>query len=234
MDFKPIKTKKIYEEVIEQIKELISEGTLSPGDRLISERELAVKLGVGRSAVREAFRSLETMGLIEIRPGEGTFIREASPHKLIEPLAMAILMDKRNNYDILEVRKILEVGTAGLAAERRTDEELSKIEAALRQMTVNVKEGLFGDEADLAFHQAIAEAAHNPILIKLWYTIGDSMHQAMKVARQKFFLTIGTPERLIDEHQKIYQAIKAKDSSKASEYMFDHLVKVEKQMAHDI
>lgn len=234
MEFKPIKTKKIYQEVIEQIKELIADGTLHPGDKLISERELAEKLGVGRSAVREAFRSLETMGLIEIRPGEGTFVREASVHKLIEPLAMVMLMEKKHNRDILEVRKIIEVGAAELAAERRTEDELHRIEEALKQMKEDMDKGLSGEETDYRFHKAVAESAHNPLIIRLWHTVGDSMQQAMKVAREKFFNAIGTKERLLDEHRKIYEAIKDKDAAKAAEYMLDHLAKVEREMADDI
>lgn len=234
MEFKPIKTKKIYQEVVEQIRELIAEGTLHPGDKLISERELAEKLGVGRSAVREAFRALETMGLIDIRPGEGTFVRQASAHKLIEPLATVMLMEKKHNRDILEIRKIIEVGAAGLAAERRTEEELIHIGEALDQMEKDAASGASGEDSDYHFHKAVAEAAHNPLIIRLWLTVGDSMQQAMKVARNKFFNAIGTKDRLLEEHRKIYEAIKEKDAAKASEYMLDHLAKVEKEMAEDI
>lgn len=234
MDFKPIKTKKIYQEVVEQIKDLIVAGTLNPGDKLISERELAERLDVGRSAIREAFRSLETMGLIEIRPGEGTFVREASVQKIIEPLAMVMLMEKKHNGDILEIRKIIEVGTAGLAAERRTEEELEQIQLAFEQMAKDVQEGVLGEETDLKFHQAIAEAAHNPLLARLLYTVGDSMQQAMKIARTKFFATIGNHDSLLEGHRNIYEAIKAGDSRKASEAMLNHLIHVENEMAEDI
>ncbi|KUK40451.1 MAG: GntR domain protein, partial [Clostridia bacterium 62_21] len=94
MEFRPIKKKKTYEEIIEQVKRMIAEGVLQPGDRLISERELADKLEVGRSAVREAFRALEAMGVVEVRPGEGTFIREVDVGTIIETLGMVLVLER--------------------------------------------------------------------------------------------------------------------------------------------
>lgn len=85
--FKQVKTKKIYEEVIEQIKKLIIDGKLQPGDKLLSERELAEKLGVSRASVREAFSALEIMGIITIRAGEGSFVRQVSYEGMLEPLS---------------------------------------------------------------------------------------------------------------------------------------------------
>ena len=112
MDVKPIKTKKIYEEIVEQIKELFAQGDLKPGDKLLSEREFAERLQVSRASVREALSALEAMGLIEIKPGEGTFIRQMGVSSIIEPLALLLLMEKDQVFELFELRKILEVEAA--------------------------------------------------------------------------------------------------------------------------
>ncbi|MCL6611775.1 MAG: FadR family transcriptional regulator [Peptococcaceae bacterium] len=228
MDFKPIKTKKIYEEIIEQVKVLIAEGALSPGDRLISERELADKLQVGRSAVREAFRALEAMGIIEIRPGEGTFIREANTLPFMEVLAHLLVTEQNSVRELLELRKILEVESAGLAALRHTAEEIEKMERHLEQMRLDILNGELGEQADMNFHYAIAEATHNSLLLKLMNAIADTMRTGLRQAREKLYRTPGTPERLLREHIEICHQIKKSNVEGARRAMLEHLEKVEK------
>jgi len=138
MEFRPIRPRKIYEEIVEQIKDLMAEGDLKPGDKLLSERELAERLQVSRASVREALRALEMMGFVEIRTGEGTFVREACSDAIIQPLAMFISIERGNFFEIYEVRKIFETAAARLAAERATSDELQKIAEALRQMEENM------------------------------------------------------------------------------------------------
>lgn len=228
MDFKPIKTKKIYEEIIDQVKVLIAEGTLSPGDKLVSERELADKLQVGRSAVREAFRALEAMGIIEIRPGEGTFITEANTYPFMEMLAHLLVTERDSVRELLELRKILEVESAGLAALRHTAEEIKKMEEHLEQMRLDILNGELGEQADMNFHYAIAEATHNSILLKLMNTISDTMRSGLRTAREQLYRTPGTPERLLREHLEICQQIKNTNVEGARKAMLEHLEKVEK------
>jgi len=230
MDFKPIKTKKIYEEIIDQVKVLIAEGSLSPGDRLISERELADKLQVGRSAVREAFRALEAMGIIEIRAGEGTFIREANTQPFIEVLALLLVSQGDSVRELLELRKILEVESAGLAALRHTAEELTSMEEHLEQMHQDLLNGELGEQADMNFHYAIANATHNDLLFKLMNTISDTMRNGLRSAREQLYRTPGTPERLLREHQEICRQIKNTNAEGARKAMLEHLEKVEKSL----
>ena len=90
MDLTPIRTKRLYEEIVEQIRQLISDGKLKPGDKLLAERELADRFQVSRASVREAIRTLEMLGVIDIRPGEGTFIRETEADDIIRPLPALI------------------------------------------------------------------------------------------------------------------------------------------------
>lgn len=227
MEWQPIKTKRIYETIIEQIKNLIASGNLGPGDKLLSERELSEKLRVSRTTVREALCALDMAGLIEVRPGEGAFIRQSNSHDIIESLAFTFLLQKENVRDIMEVRKGLEVEAAGLAAERAVPEDLEKMEEALKQMEEDLRTGAPGDVADLQFHFSIAEASHNPLLIRMMNTIYDTMNQTLLIIRKLWLSsTSGTPQILYEDHQEIYRAIKSGDSNKAKETMAEHLRKV--------
>jgi len=228
MEFKPIKKKKTYEEIIEQVKRMIAEGVLQPGDRLISERELADKLEVGRSAVREAFRALEAMGVVEVRPGEGTFIREVDVGTIIETLGMVLVLERDTIKELLELRKIIEVGAAGLAALRRSREHLNRMEEILRQMERDLVGGELGEEADWQFHYTIAQAAQNSLLVTLMNTISGTMRRVLYAARRQLYLSPGAPQRLLREHYAIFEAIKAGEVERARNAMLDHLDKVEK------
>lgn len=230
MNLKPVKTKKVYEEIIEQVKNLIAEGVLKPGDRLIAEREMAERLKVGRSAVREAFRALEAMGIIEIRQGEGTFIKEVNTEMLVETLALMLAPKKNTMRELLEIRKILEVGAAGLAALRCTEEELKKMESALVQMEKDIEAGDLGQQADWQFHYAIAEATRNSLLVRLMDSIQDTMSRLQKKAREELYRTPGNPQRLLKEHYAIFEAIKSGQDILAQKAMYDHLDRVEKAL----
>ena len=228
--FKPVKTKKIYEEVIEQIKKLIVDGKLQPGDKLLSERELAEKLGVSRASIREAFSALEMMGVIEIRPGEGSFVRQISYGGMLEPLSFLLQVDVDNVMQLLEVRKILEVEVATLAAIRATAEDIEAIRSALDKMVDDVNAGEIGDVADAEFHFAVVKAAHNPILITLINTISELMSNTVRFSRRKIFLVENMPNILYDSHCLIFQAIVDKKPQLAGSLMHEHLTIVEKTM----
>ncbi len=231
MDLKPIKTRKIYEEIIDQVKNLIAKGELSPGDKLVSEREMADMLNVGRSAVREAFRALEAMGIIEIRQGEGTFVKKVRTDSLVEMLALILLTEKDTTRELLELRKILEIEAAGLACLRHTEEQLQKMENALIQMEEDIKAGDLGQQADWNFHYAIAEATQNSLLVKLMDSIAGIMRKVLETARQELYKTPGTPERLLKEHRIIFEAIRQGMEQKARKAMYEHLDRVEKALS---
>jgi GntR family transcriptional repressor for pyruvate dehydrogenase complex len=228
--FKQVKIKKIYEEVIEQIKKLIIDGKLQPGDKLMSERELAETLSVSRASVREAFSALEMMGIITIRPGEGSFVRHASYECMLEPLSFLLQMDIDNVMQLLEVRKILEVEIAALAAVRATKEDIEEIRRALDNMIEAVNAGEIGDVADADFHFAVVKAAHNPILLRLINTISDLMANTFLFSRQKIFLMENMPKVLYESHCLIFHAIVERNPQSAGDFMDKHLTMVEKIM----
>ncbi len=228
--FRPVKTKKVYEEIIGQIKKLIVDGKLQPGDKLLSERELSEKLNVSRASVREAFSALEMMGIIAIRPGEGSFVRQVSFEGMLEPLSFILRMEIDDIMQLLEVRKILEVETAALAAQRSSAEDLEDIQGSLVSMTEELKRGEIGDAADASFHFAVAKAANNPVLIRVMNTISDLMNSTFRSSRQKLFLVENMPAVLYNAHLGIFEAIADHNAALARLRMRDHLTMVEDAM----
>lgn len=228
MEYKKIKPKKIYEEVAETIYELIRSGQLKPGDRLDSVQQLAENFQVGRSAIREALTALRAMGLIEIRQGEGTYVKEFEADQINFPLSTAILMNTENIAHLLEVRKILETGTVFCAAEKRTDIQLQAMEDALEEMRKANGDEELGEIADLKFHLAIAESSHNPLLTSLMNHVSGLIGETMKETRRLWLYSKQTTtDRLHDEHYNIYLAIKNKDAEKARKLMLNHIENVE-------
>ena len=228
--FSPVKTKKVYEEIVGQIKQLIIDGKLQPGDKLLSERELSERFNVSRASVREAFSALAMMGIITIRPGEGSFVRQVSYEGMIEPLSFLLQVEISDITQVLEVRKILEVETAALAAERATPASLAEIRRALDYMREELEARGIGDQADDAFHLALAQAAANPLLVKVMTTIADLMTHTFRILRQKLFLIDHMGDYIYYSHLRIYEAVLAGDAKLARSRMLDHLLLVEKNM----
>lgn len=229
MNLRPIKTRKIYEEIVEQIRHLVTEGQLQPGDRLPSERELAEHLQVSRASVREALSALEMMGLLEVRSGEGTYIRQVNIESVVAPLAWVLSMEKDTVLQLLEVRKILEVQAVSLAAQRADEEDLTEMAEALEAMKADLQINALGDSTDHRFHYAIARATHNQILIHIIDTISDTMKHSLQTIRATLFQG-DIPERLYREHYSIYEAVKQHDVVSASERMLMHLSRAEQDM----
>jgi GntR family transcriptional repressor for pyruvate dehydrogenase complex len=233
MKLKPVKTRRIYEEIVEQIRLLVAEGHVKAGDRLPSERDLAERLQVSRASVREALSALEMMGLLEIRSGEGTYIKQVNIDSVVAPLAWVLSMEKDIVLELLEVRKILESQAVALAAERADAEELAEMRDALEEMKSDLNTNRLGDQSDHSFHYAIARGTKNKILIRLMNAISDTMQQTLQASRIKLYESAGIPERLYDEHEKIYQAVEAKSPKEARRLMLNHLEGVEKEYLKD-
>lgn len=230
MNFQKIRPQKIYEKVAEQIKTMIEEGELKPGDKLLSVKDLAEQLNVGRSAVREALSALQAMGLIELRQGEGTFVRQLSPKELLDINYDSILVDMNQLESLLEVRKIIESSYVELAAKRRDLDDLKSLQEAINMMENDLNSDTHGEEADWLFHYAIAKATKNDMLVYMIENIGDSIKRNTKANRQILFQKVGTPEILIEEHRNVYQAIADKDGTLAKKLLYDHLHHVEVQI----
>ena len=224
MDLAPIKSTRIYEEIVRQVKAMIAEGRLKAGDRLPPERDLAEKFVVSRTSVREALRALESLGLVEIRPGEGTFVRQVSIESLVEPLALLMVSQREAIGELFEARRLLEPSLAALAAARATPEEIQEMERILEEQAKEIAGGRTGLAQDAQFHTAIGAAAHNRAITRLAHAIMDLLTQS----REESLLTPGRPTRSNEDHRRILEAIKQRDEVAAHRAMLDHLIAVER------
>ena len=223
MEIEPVKSTRIYEEIVRQVKQLIAEGKLKSGDRLPPERDLAEKFMVSRTSVREALRALQSRGLIDIRAGEGAFIRHISVETLIEPLALVILPHREAVGELFEARRLLEPAIAALAARRATLEELGEMERILEAQAGEVAQGRTGMVQDTALHSAIAKSAHNRAITRIVSALMDLLTES----REESLHTPGRPSRSHEDHRRILAAIKRRDEVAAHRAMLDHLIAVE-------
>ncbi|AKA69613.1 MULTISPECIES: FadR/GntR family transcriptional regulator [Clostridium] len=219
--FSPIKNTKVYEQVIEQIKNMIIDGTLKKGDKLPSERELVEHLQVSRTSIREALRALQIIGLVECRQGEGNYIRESFENSLFEPLSMMFMLQKSSSSEIMEIRKIIEVETAALAAQRITDEELKHMKVLLD--SINSNNEVDNVKIDKEFHYKVAKASRNYLIINILNAISSLMDEVIKDARRRILVDEANREVLFKQHDDIYKGLKSRNPKKASEAMKKHL-----------
>ena len=227
MDIAPIKSTRIYEEIVRQVKTMIADGKLKGGDRLPPERDLAEKFVVSRTSVREALRALESLGLVEIRPGEGTFVRQVSIDALIEPLALLMVSQREATAELFEARRLLEPSLAALAAVRATPEEIQEMERILEEQAREIGGGRTGLAQDAQFHAAIGAAAHNRAITRIAHAIMDLLSQS----REESLNTPGRPTRSHDDHRRVLAAISRHDAEAARKAMLEHLEAVEALVA---
>ena len=221
-----IKKTRIHEEVVAQIRELISQGRLKAGDQLPSERELSETFKVSRTSVREALRTLETKGLIISRTGMGNFVADLPIEALIAPLATLLIEEKTALADIFELRKLIEPHIAALAAERATKDDVDRLKRILASQGEAVDRGETGVEADAELHFAIGQATQNQAFEKLVSGLMEILSQSREESLQ-------TPDRRsasIDSHRKILSAIERHDKTRAQKAMLYHIEQVEENV----
>lgn len=191
---------------------MIKNGTLKPGDKLLPVHQLAEQFQVGRSAVREALSALRAMGLIEMKQGEGTYVRNFDPSSLTKSLNNKLLMKKEDILNLLEVRKVLEVGAVRAALAKRTEANLQNMKQWLDEMAKSIGDENAGEKADFHFHMGIAESSHNNILLELMNHVSEMIAETIGESRR--IILYGeqtTSERLLEEHQSIYDAVLKQD-----------------------
>jgi len=219
--FTPIKNTKVYEDVIVEIKTMIQNGILKKGDKLPSERDLSEQLGISRASIREAIKSLQIVGLIESRQGEGNFIRDSFQDNLFEPLSIMFMLNECKVNEIFELRKVMEIETAALAAKQITDEELNDISDLLDKMRVSENE----EERvryDKMFHYKIAQASRNFLIVNILNSISTLMDSFIKDAR-KIIINNKLKEATDFQHEQIWNALKEHNPNESAEYMRKHM-----------
>jgi GntR family transcriptional regulator, transcriptional repressor for pyruvate dehydrogenase complex len=220
--FESIRRNKVYEEVARQLERMILK-KLHPGEKLPSERELAESLGVSRSSIRDAIRSLELVGLVEPRQGSGTVVREISADTVMNPLANVLRYKVELVTELIDFRKMLEPPLAARAATHATDEELGEMEEILRRQETKFRGGELAIEEDSEFHYAIAMASGNSVVLKML----DFVMDLLRDTRERSLQTEGRPQKSLAGHRKILAAVKKRDAEGAKAAMRRHIEDVE-------
>ncbi|WP_244929588.1 FadR/GntR family transcriptional regulator [Nocardioides sp. W7] len=208
---------RLYEQVAGQITAWIEANGLRAGDRLPPERELATRLGVSRATLSQALVALEVIGVVVVRHGDGTVLTDASHGQ--QRIVEAIRAHADRLPEVIETRDALETKIAGLAAVRRTDEDLARIDDALEAMAADIEAGGRGVEGDERFHGAVTAAAHSLLLARLMDEIGDLIRET----RIESLSQPGRPQNSLAGHRAIADAIRAGDPGAAATAMHAHV-----------
>lgn len=215
------------ERVVTHVRQLIERGKLRPGDRLPSERDLAVQIKISRPSVRAGLKSLIAMGLIEARHGAGTFVNAGPPALTSEPLRLQAALHGFSPPEMFEARRVLEVGVAGLAAERATDVHRAAMMAEVAAMGATLDNPRRFLEHDIRFHMVIAAACGNPILTTL-----VDMVAALTLEQRRQTVSRARDLREATElHRRIALAIGTGDPERARAAMSEHLMRAERAQA---
>ncbi|MEF9874873.1 FadR/GntR family transcriptional regulator [Micrococcus antarcticus] len=214
--FAKVQRPRLYEQLMQQILAFVEAEQLGPGDHLPAERELAEQLGVSRATLAQALVALEVLGVIDVQHGTGAVL----VHRPSVATVLRELREHKNRLpDIVEARSTLEVKLAALAAARRTEADLRKIDHALEVMAAEIGEGGRGEHGDELFHEAITAAAKSAVLQKLMTFIAEMVLET----RIESLGQPGRPERSLESHLKIADAIRRGDATGAAAAMGEHI-----------
>lgn len=220
MMLKPITKTRISERAIEQIKELIVRENLEPGSKLPSERFLVTAFGISRTSIREALRMLEIMGLVEVKPGKGVFVKGLTAD-LFMPLSSLLSTHQETLHHHFEARLLLEPEASAMAANRASKKDIRRLRKVIESFKDNLqKDNLVGlIRADIQFHRLIANATNNRTIEMTMNTITRYDFDGWKMSLR----TKKRPLKTIAEHTRILDAIEAGDEKKARSAMRSHL-----------
>lgn len=216
--FRPVRRSRLYEGIVRQIQDLIADKHLEPGGRLPGERDLADALSVSRASVREALRVLDYIGVVEVRPGEGTFVASAPPAPL-DPSMYSLLSERTFLLDLLEARRIFEEGIVLLASRHATRDDLDAIEAFLAARDRELADGRHDVAGDLAFHAMLAEATGNPVLLSVMRHLNEMWLQA----REKTGRRPTSPHKAHRYHRQMLAAVRRRQPTAARRALRRHL-----------
>jgi GntR family transcriptional regulator, transcriptional repressor for pyruvate dehydrogenase complex len=212
---------RLRDRAADQLLDMVISGGLDPGERLPPERELCSRLGVSRTVVREALNLLEARGLISIEHGRGAVVSGGGPRAVRDTLGLLLRVQPKTLWELLEMRGILEVEVAGLAAERAGREDVEAMRLQLDRMrdSIEVPEGYV--DADVEFHALLARGARNEVLLTMLEPVVDLLRASRRVSAA----LPGSALRALGEHEGILGRVEAGDAAGAREEMRLHLAK---------
>lgn len=234
LEIKSIQTKKIYKNIVEQIVGLICEGSLKAGDKLPPERNLAEMFNVSRASLREALSVMEILGIVEIRPGEGSFVSDINVEPFISLIFPLLLKEENIEKDLLDLRKILEISNIRLVVKQMEGDEpillaLEKVIVQMRKTKVGTDPEVLSRQ-DVEFHSLILSLGKNLIMSKVLNYVNYIIKRSIRVNQQKFFSNEEIVNNLLIQHEGIYNAILVKDEELAADKMELHLSYVEDKL----
>jgi len=225
--FSEIRSSKVSEMIVEQVKALIKQGQLQPGQKLPPEREFIQQLGVGRSSLREAINVLEALGYVEARKHKGIYVNSVSEPILNDSLRQILDEDRSTLPQLYELRKDIELAASQKAAERRSSDDLKRLSKCLDRMARDKAESKLALQDDLQFHLAIAQATHNFLRLHVLKNIFELSNTYIDVVRVKIIAHGADIPQIYNQHEAIFKSIEAKRPNAARVEMEAHLTWVE-------
>ena len=217
LKIEPVQKNPIVVQLTRRLLDYVFLGDIKQGDKLPPERQLKEALGVGRSAIREAIKVLTVLGVVEVRQGDGTYLRKSDSGFLIESIEWGLLLGDTEIMDVIEARKEIEVSIVKYAAERCTDEEIKELGSILEKLRISTPEEFV--ELDIAFHLKLAEMAKNTAFKGVLTSIQSLLRTWIKLVIE--------PERSTgfsyNDHLKIYEAVSKRDAEGAVVAMQEHM-----------
>jgi len=227
MSIEPIAAPRLYQHIADALGRLIDAGEFAVGQRLPGERELARKLGVSRTSLREALSALELEGRVEIRVGSGVYVR--APRRSRTPRQRAAVPGEESPFDVLRARRVIEAETAALAARHASAAQVAAIAEAFAQLAADMRANRARSEGDRLFHVRIAEAGGNSALAAIVRDLWDAHRQPLNARLSALFVTVARRRDNIGEHRAILDAIRTRDPAAARSAMRRHLANAERQ-----
>jgi GntR family transcriptional regulator, transcriptional repressor for pyruvate dehydrogenase complex len=209
----------VVSEVAERLLAYFTSGEIAVGTRLPAERQLAASLGVGRSAVREALAALEILGIVIVRPGSGTYLRDGISELLPRTLSWGLMLGAPRTRELVELRGGLEVQAAQLAAVRIGDDALKRMRGNLATMEGSLDDLVIFVEADAAFHREIATSSGNQVLQELL----QSIRSLLRIWVDRALTEKGHAAAALAEHWEIFRALESRDAAAVTAAMHSHM-----------
>lgn len=229
MKIQPVKRANISDQVFDQLKRNVIEGKWEQGEKLPSENELAEAFQVSRVTIRNAIHRLVALGLAETKFGEGTFIKELNAGMPMRSMIPMAYLSPRNTLEVLDFRRVLEIETAGIAAEHCTEDDAAALKKQIQVMLDAKGDYLAFSKADLDFHMIIAKITRNSLIIETFGILRDILDACMKDTVENLGVEIGIPF-----HYRLIEAFEQRDAGKARDIMREHMASTRKEFARVI
>lgn len=226
--FEPIKKNSIVLELTRKLLDYIFSGSIQPGEKLPTERQLQEALDVGRSSIREAIKVLNVLGILEVRQGDGTYLTKANSGFLLESIEWGLLLGEKHIMDIIEARKEVEISIVKFAAERCTEEEIKELEAILKKLKDSSVEDFV--ELDIAFHLKLVEMSKNSVFKSIFMSIQTLLRTWIKLVMSKATDT----DFSYQDHLNIYLAVSQKDVAASEKAMREHMEDATRRLIEEI